>query len=254
MPVNARRPADVRPGGIGVDMAGTTELDIVSATGVVVRLRLAGPGARAFAFVLDILIRGFIAAAWVLALSYLVNDGFGSHGGSSAMVWIALLPAAGFYFFYHPVFEWLWQGRTPGKHLAGVRLVDAQGRPPQLPAILVRNVFRIIDSLPFAYAVGLITCVVTRHGVRLGDMAGGTLLVYAGETPGAAQFEDHAVRASAAPRLALAQELVERWATLDPHARRGLAVKLLGESVAHDASTDEAALLGALQELVHGRA
>ena len=168
---------------------------------------------------------------------------------------LMLLPAALFYFSYHPLFEWLWQGQTPGKRLAGVRLVDAQGRPPQLPAVLVRNVFRIVDSIPAVYAVGLITCIVTENGVRLGDLAAGTLLIYADAAPDAADFDDRVVRASAAPRIVLVQELIDRWSTLDPHARRGLAIRLLGAGgVAAETGSDDAALLGALRELLHGNA
>ena len=235
-------------------MAGTTELEIVSATGVAVRLRLAGPGARSLAFVLDILVRGLIASAWVIAITYFARGAAGSRGDSAVLIWLSLLPAGLFYLLYHPVFEWLWQGQTPGKRVAGVRLVDAQGRPPQLPAVLIRNVFRIIDSLPVAYAVGLITCIVTQRSVRLGDIAGGTLLVYAGDAPDAADFDDRVVRASAAPRMALAKELVDRWATLDPLARRGLALRLLGPDFATEPTTEDATLLGALRELMHDRA
>jgi uncharacterized membrane protein SpoIIM required for sporulation len=59
-----------------------------------------------------------------------------------------------------------------------VRLVSRDGRRPDLGALLIRNAFRLIDSLPLFYGVGLVTALGTREQVRLGDMAAGTLLVY----------------------------------------------------------------------------
>ena len=40
------------------------------------------------------------------------------------------------------------RGRTPGKRIAGVRLVTREGDIPGVGALLLRNVFRLLDSLP----------------------------------------------------------------------------------------------------------
>ena len=48
------------------------------------------------------------------------------------------------------------RGRTPGKRMAGVRIVARDGGAPSVGALLVRNVFRLIDSLPLLYGVGLV--------------------------------------------------------------------------------------------------
>jgi hypothetical protein len=69
-------------------------------------------------------------------------------------------------------------GRTPGKRMAGVRLVTLQGHSPGVGTILLRNVFRLIDSLPGFYFLGLITIALTRNQVRIGDLAAGLVLVY----------------------------------------------------------------------------
>jgi len=60
---------------------------------------------------------------------------------------------------------------------AGIRIVTRAGAPPGAGALLVRNIFRLIDSLPVAYGVGLTLMVLTRESLRCGDMAAGTLLV-----------------------------------------------------------------------------
>src|SRR5690606_4225634 len=101
---------------------------------------------------------------------------------------VVVLPATALYLLYHPVLEVLMRGRTPGKRMAGVRIVKRDGGVPGSVALLVRNIFRLIDFLPFFYFVGLVTTMLTRHCVRLGDIAAGTLLVYDEADP--ATFDD----------------------------------------------------------------
>ena len=78
---------------------------------------------------------------------------------------------------YFILFEWLWNGRTPGKRIAKTRVVRSDGNPAGLPAIVVRNLVRAIDFLPFAYGVGLITMFLNRQSRRLGDFAAGSMVV-----------------------------------------------------------------------------
>src|SRR4029077_20735966 len=70
------------------------------------------------------------------------------------------------------------RGRTPGKRIAGVHIVARGGSSPGIGALLTRNVFRIVDSFPLLYPVGLITAMITPEHVRVGDIAAGTVLVY----------------------------------------------------------------------------
>lgn len=205
-------------------------LEILSATGVPVRLRLCGAGARAYGFVVDFLIRiiasGGWAAAWLLIAGRPDPEDLRRWAIQTLVTY--LLPFA-FFVLYHPILELAMGGRTPGKRLAGTRLVDERGQAPGAMAILIRNVFRLIDSLPFAYGVGLITCLVTARCVRFGDMAAGTLLVYAQAPVDAADFDDRAIGASTNDRAQLARELLARWGELGPAVRRSLATRLLAE-------------------------
>jgi uncharacterized RDD family membrane protein YckC len=82
---------------------------------------------------------------------------------------------------YYVLFELLWQGQTPGKRLAGVRVLRDDGGPAGGAAVVVRNLVRVIDFLPFAYGVGFIVMLLNRQARRLGDYAAGTLAVYEGE-------------------------------------------------------------------------
>ena len=61
---------------------------------------------------------------------------------------LIFLPTSLIYLLYHPLVELAMRGRTPGKRMAGVRIVNRQGGTPSSLAILIRNGFRLIDCLP----------------------------------------------------------------------------------------------------------
>jgi len=69
-----------------------------------------------------------------------------------------------------------YDGRSLGKRLAGIRVVDENGDAPTFGSALVRNALRPIDSLPFGYVVG-ISYGVGEEGRRIGDTAAGTRIV-----------------------------------------------------------------------------
>jgi hypothetical protein len=162
-----------------------------------------------------------------------------------------LVPALVLYFLYHPLLELLMRGSTPGKRLAGVRVVTRDGSAPSAGALLVRNVFRLIDSLPFAYGLGLTLVAVTREHARCGDMAAGTLLVYESASPGFALTPAATTGALDVATAELIAELLARWPRLTAPARSALARQLLarcGRAAAEIAPLDEAALHQALVE------
>jgi len=78
---------------------------------------------------------------------------------------------------YYIFFELVWNGQTPGKRIAKVRVVRMDGDPAGFIEIAVRNLVRMIDFLPGAYGVGLITMFFNARTRRLGDFAAGTLVV-----------------------------------------------------------------------------
>src|SRR2546430_14411622 len=113
--------------------------------------------------------------------------------------------------------------------MAGVRIVARDGGAPSAGALLTRNVFRLVDSLPLFYGVGLITVVLTRDNLRIGDMAAGTLLVFEqaeARLPTPAGDAHRAGRLDAAGAEIVA-ELLERWPALQPEARVRLARRVL---------------------------
>jgi uncharacterized RDD family membrane protein YckC len=215
------------------------ELTVQSVTGVDLTLKLAGPGTRSYAFVIDWHIRFLIAAAWML-VAYFVFDLALSL--KTAAGFLSILPAAIVYFLYHPILETALRGRTPGKRMAGVRIVSRDGGPPGTSALLIRNVFRLIDSLPAAYMIGLISCFVTANRVRVGDMAAGTLLVLdnAAAEKSLLRIETLATRSQLSlDALELVDQVLERWDSLDSPSRRQIARSLLHRL---DPAADAAAL------------
>jgi uncharacterized RDD family membrane protein YckC len=92
---------------------------------------------------------------------------------------IALYVLLNFLLFwaYFIGFELRWNGQTPGKRLAGLRVVRLDGAPAGVLEIVVRNLVRLVDLLPFFYALGAVVVLSNRHSRRLGDFAAGTLVI-----------------------------------------------------------------------------
>lgn len=200
------------------------------------QVEIAGMGARAHAFIIDWHIRLLLALTWLFAV------GLGLHSleemrvlirysSGSAAALILLVPPGLIYFLYHPVLEVLMAGRTPGKRMAGVRLVNLQGHTPGIAAILLRNVFRLIDSLPGFYFLGLVSVALTRNRVRIGDLAAGLVLVYDDSTvkPKALQqMTDLALNSQLSVEdQSLLLDLLSRWKELSSEARIRFAQQFL---------------------------
>ncbi len=77
---------------------------------------------------------------------------------------------------YYVIFELVWNGQTPGKRLLRLRVIREGGRPVDGAAVVVRNLMRTIDFLPFGYGVGMLTIFVDRYHRRLGDLTAGTVV------------------------------------------------------------------------------
>ena len=146
---------------------------IATPEGIELALRLAGPVPRAGAWALDLLLRLAILAVLSIVLGLL--GGFGL--GLFLLCWFFL--------------EWLfpawcevnWGGATPGKKALGLVVLHDDGTPVRWPAALARNLLRAIDFLPLLYCLGLAAMVMNRDFKRLGDLAAGTIVVYAEDKP-----------------------------------------------------------------------
>lgn len=202
------------------------------------KLILAGPGARAYAFLIDWHFRFIAATLWMVVMSYLGKWLYGFELSTvfdepdsyeALVVW---LPAVLMYLLYHPVFEIAWRGRTPGKRLAGLRVIDSSGRPATATQILIRNVFRLVDSVPVLYALGIVVSALQSRHQRIGDIAAATVVAHdpTALLKRASQLWVPPKENLSVAEMAFVRDLLERWDSLDMGARDSL-VALIAERV-----------------------
>lgn len=149
----------------------TTELKIQTPEGVEFSLPLAGPVTRcaAWAFDLVVILALFqLIAQFLRILSIIAGD-----MAMALSVALQFVVMVGYGIFL----EWFWSGQTIGKRLMKLQVIDEKGLTLKLNQIILRNLFRVLDSLPLFYMVGGLSCLLSSRAQRLGDLAAGTLVV-----------------------------------------------------------------------------
>lgn len=68
-------------------------------------------------------------------------------------------------------------GQSVGKRVVGIVVVSDDGSPVGWLGTIVRNLLRIIDVLPSFYIIGFVASQTNERDKRVGDMAGGTVVV-----------------------------------------------------------------------------
>ncbi len=143
---------------------------------------VAGVGSRFLAVFVDTLIQWtlslfmLVLALLASAMSSLSEIGF-IRDLPNYLIAILLLVLFLIQFGYFILVETIMGGQSPGKSLFGLRVVKENGYPLTALDSVIRNLIRIVDFLPFGYAVGLVTMLLNDHAKRLGDFAVGTLVV-----------------------------------------------------------------------------
>ena len=150
----------------------------VSATpeGVSLSIVLAGLGSRFVAYLIDFLIQIAVFIIFIVA----INAAFSGGDKTSELVISGAITLFAFLDFigYFVVFEMLTSGRSIGKRANGLRVVRGDGGPVGFWSSALRNVIRLIDMIPFpSYLVGSVLILSTTRNQRLGDLAGGTVVV-----------------------------------------------------------------------------
>jgi hypothetical protein len=137
-------------------------------------------------------------------------------------------------FAYFVLFEWLGGGQTPGKKIMGLRVMYEDGRPVDFAASAIRNVLRLADFLPAVYGLGVTVMFISPKSQRLGDLAGGTIVVIERPLRRAITQPSRPTVPSAQPTgFGLTREdreaavrFLERRAELDYQLRKELAIKI----------------------------
>jgi uncharacterized RDD family membrane protein YckC len=231
---------------------------------VAVSLDLAGLGARAFAWLADALC---IFLVWMTGLLVytisgdLVRDVQSLSFAGQILATLSVFMAG---WGWDVAWELLGGGRTPGKRLAGIRVVRDDGGPPGFAESLVRNVLRAVE-LPLLYAPAILAVALGPRRQRLGDLVAGTLVVRQGRfdlsrydlpADGAARHRFPQLRGRASAALTAdgferVTDFLRRRPELDRGARARVASRLAGALAARagvqaPAAEDAEAFLEAL--------
>lgn len=161
------------------------ELRIETPEQVALEFATAGLGSRFLAMAVDTLLQVAVGAAAVILLLLFATSavlrGWLSLGRPFVPA-VAVLVVFCLQWGYFAGFEIWWQGQTPGKRAARIRVISDTGRPLDVPSAILRNLLRAVDGLPAFYAVGIVCMLVNRESRRLGDLVAGTVVVH--ERPG----------------------------------------------------------------------
>lgn len=140
----------------------------------------AGVAIRAAAVIVDglliFVVLGTLVALATGSSNYKNDSGEYSVGFNLGTGPTLLLLALGLVYFV--AFE-LWRGATPGKLLFGLRVRNDAGGPITFGQALLRNLLRVIDSIPYfvPYLLGAIFIWTSKEKKRIGDRSAGTIVV-----------------------------------------------------------------------------
>ena len=197
---------------------------------------LAGIGSRFLAMTIDTAIQ--LAAGFILFVVLALAIPAFSVFGSIAPQWvIAIMIVAVFtiYYGYFAFFEAAWNGQTPGKRYANLRVMKDDGRPISPYDAITRNLLRIVDQLPAFYGIAIISVFFSKQNKRLGDYVAGTVVVHEKTVEAARPFlEIRSDDSSAAydvsrittDELRLIETFLQRRDTFDPALRGSMASQI----------------------------
>jgi uncharacterized RDD family membrane protein YckC len=145
-------------------------------------LELAGIGNRALACTIDTGITYAVTlAVWMIAWGLLfVTKSLELPSNIHAIIYSGVIAVTVFVCFcvifaYFIVFEGLWQGQTPGKRIACIRVIETSGQPVTWSGVIIRNLIRTFD-VGFL-CIGLIPIFADKKERRFGDFAANTIVI-----------------------------------------------------------------------------
>jgi len=141
---------------------------------------IAGIGSRFLAALIDTAIILIIQIMLWGVVILLANIALESITGTIGSWVLAITGIISFIFLwgYYIFFEILWNGQTPGKRRIGLRVIRVDGTPVTPSEVVIRNLVRLIDLLPSAYGIGVVTMFINASSRRVGDLAAGTVVVH----------------------------------------------------------------------------
>lgn len=145
--------------------------------------QVAGIGSRFLAaiidsfiiFILEIVLAIALSISLDLTLDFLINSSSNNQSWKLAVISLSMFIV---FWGYYIFFEIYWNGQSPGKRRTKLRVIRSDGTPITLTESLIRNIVRLVDFLPFNYAIGVVTMLLNSQSRRLGDLAAGTLVIH----------------------------------------------------------------------------
>lgn len=221
------------------------KLTVLTPEAVEFELEPADLGSRFIAILIDTIIQILLILP-VIALMGLMEFFFpGKNNPNPFASWVTgllfiLLFILGFS-GYHIFFELIWNGKTPGKRIASIKVIRDGGFPVEVTSSFIRNLIRIVDFIPFYYFAGIISIVLCKNKKRLGDIVAGTMVIkeYADIPPPVLiKYEESStgMNLSCLEKITeheytLIRELLLRHEELDGAARKSIASKIAGALV-----------------------
>ena len=146
-------------------------LQIRTPEGVVFHLHLASPMLRFAAWVIDLMVIlvALNAVSFFVQITAIISDDL----ASAFNILVYSLLTLG----YAIVCEWFLRGQTLGKRIFRIQVVDEMGLQLRFSQVLLRNLLRVVDSLPLLYLVGGVSMMMSRRFQRLGDLTAGTVVI-----------------------------------------------------------------------------
>ena len=214
------------------------QLKIDTPEQIALELPLAGIGSRFLAMAIDTLIQMVLYFLTILIFLFLLPQGFSIFSFLPKTLGPAIGIFVGFaiYWGYFAIFEIIWKGQTPGKRVAGIRVIKESGRPINAFEAIGRNFLRAVDMQPgLLYGVGLVSMMLNQQSRRLGDFVAGTVVVHEKPTDEVrptwnTAVEDTSAAASigqvTAEELVLIETYLGRRFELDPEVRLRTAIQI----------------------------
>lgn len=154
----------------------TNILTIQTPEGLVFSLPLAGIVSRFLAYAVDLACIGALTfvMGWAVSFFALISP--------DLMIMMFILGQYVLWVGYGIALEWLWRGRTIGKRILRLRVMDEDGLNLRFSQIVIRNLLRFVDMLPLFYLLGGAVCVLSKRSQRLGDLAASTIVIRVGRS------------------------------------------------------------------------
>lgn len=148
---------------------------------VSLQFKLAGLGSRAAAFLIDSVILG-AANLLLFVIGFIVITGeislFETSTFGPVFLGILVIIIFAIQWGYFIAFEYFSGGRTIGKKVIGIRVIQDNGHSVTLLSSLIRNLLRIVDYFPVSYLIGMVMIFFHPKHKRVGDVVAGTIVVH----------------------------------------------------------------------------